>query len=164
MSQFDWTWFYEVIIHNSVFQLCFLTQEFKIPPTHHSFTFNLRFLNELKHKARFSKNVCWIFHFRFRFVYIFAQQKAWTLYLWNVTIHFKIKITEKQHTFLLPDPWVLITTRSLRDSNRIRTYNRLVCKRTLNDLAKLASLDKWLSVRLRTKWLWVQIPLLSLKL
>ena len=28
----------------------------------------------------------------------------------------------------------------------------------------VASLAKWLSVRLRTKWLWVRIPLLSLKL
>ena len=41
-------------------------------------------------------------------------------------------------------------------SNEIRTHNHLVCKRTLNHLAK------WLSVRLRTKWLWVRIPLLSL--
>ena len=53
-------------------------------PTHHSFTFNLRFLYELKHKVRFSKTVsCEIFHFRFRFVfikvYIFVQQNAWIL-------------------------------------------------------------------------------------
>ena len=32
-------------------------------PTHHSFTFNLRFLYELKHKVRLSKTVCGIFHF-----------------------------------------------------------------------------------------------------
>ena len=32
--------------------------------THHSFTFNLRFLYELKHKVRLSKTVSWIFHFR----------------------------------------------------------------------------------------------------
>ena len=38
-------------------------------PTHHSFTFNLRFLYELKHKVRLYKNVCGIFHFRFRFVF-----------------------------------------------------------------------------------------------
>ena len=44
------------------------------------------------------------------------------------------------------------------DSNIIRTHNHLVCKRTLNHLAK------WLSVRLRTKCLWVRIPLLPLKL
>ena len=54
-------------------------------PTHHSFTFNLRFLYELKHKVRLSKTVCGIFHFRFRFVfikvYIFVQQNAWTLWL-----------------------------------------------------------------------------------
>ena len=52
-------------------------------PTHHSFTFNLRFLFEQKHKVRLSKTVCEIFYFRFRFVfikiYIFIQQNAWTL-------------------------------------------------------------------------------------
>ena len=52
-------------------------------PTHYSFTFNLRFLYELKHKVRLSKSVGRIFHFRFRFVfikvYIFVQQNAWTL-------------------------------------------------------------------------------------
>ena len=35
---------------------------------------------------------------------------------------------------------------SLSDSNRIRTHNHLIRKRT-------TSLDKWLSVRLRAKWL-----------
>ena len=34
--------------------------------THHPFTFNWRFLNELKHKVCLSKTVCGIFHFRFR--------------------------------------------------------------------------------------------------
>ena len=52
-------------------------------PPHHSFTFNLRFLYELKHKVRLSKSVCEIFHFRFRLVFvkfdIFVQQNAWTL-------------------------------------------------------------------------------------
>ena len=50
---------------------------------HHSFSFNLRFLYEVKHKLPPSKTVCGIFHFRFRFVfikdYIFVQQNAWTL-------------------------------------------------------------------------------------
>ena len=49
-------------------------------PTHHSFTFNLRIIYELKHKVRLSKTVCEIFHFRFRFVFIkfynFVQQNA----------------------------------------------------------------------------------------
>ena len=48
-------------------------------PTYHSFTLNLRFLYKLKHKVRFSKTLCRIFHFRFRFlfikVYVFVQQK-----------------------------------------------------------------------------------------
>ena len=52
-------------------------------PTHHSFSFNSRFLYELKHKVRLSKTVCGISHFRFRFafikVYIFVQQNALTL-------------------------------------------------------------------------------------
>ena len=47
---------------------------------------------------------------------------------------------------------------SLSDSNGIRTHNYLVRKRTLNHLAKGSS------VRLKTKWLWVRIPLLLLKL
>ena len=33
------------------------------PPTDHSFTFNLQFLNELKHKVHLSKSVHGIFHF-----------------------------------------------------------------------------------------------------
>ena len=50
---------------------------------------------------------------------------------------------------------------SLSDSNEIRTHNHFVRKWTLNHLAKLASLGKWLSVCLRTKWVRVPIPLLS---
>ena len=49
-------------------------------PTHYSFTFNLRFLHELKHKALLSNTVCGIFHFGFRFifikVYVFLQQNV----------------------------------------------------------------------------------------
>ena len=52
-------------------------------PTHHSFTFNLRFLYELKHKVCHSKTLCEIFHFQFRCVFtkvhFFAQQNAWIL-------------------------------------------------------------------------------------
>ena len=47
------------------------------------------------------------------------------------------------------------------DWNWIRTHNHLVRKRTLNQLAKLACLAKWLSVRLWTKWLWVRFQLQS---
>ena len=51
-------------------------------PTHHSFTFNLRFVYELKHKVRLSKAEYGIFHFRFRSVfikvYIFVKQNAST--------------------------------------------------------------------------------------
>ena len=51
----------------------------------------------------------------------------------------------------------------LSDSNVIRTHNHLVRKRKLNHLAKLDSLAKWVSVRLQTNWLWVQIALLPFK-
>ena len=64
------------VTKNSLF---FLSQA----PTHHSFTFNSRFLYELKHKVHLSKTVCGIFHFRIRLVFIriciFVQEKAWTL-------------------------------------------------------------------------------------
>ena len=50
---------------------------------------------------------------------------------------------------------------------RIRNHSQLVRKQIINHLAKLAnclsSLAKWLSVRLQTKWLWVRVPLQSLK-
>ena len=50
---------------------------------HHSFTFISQFLYELKRKVYLSKIVRGILHFRFRFVfikvYIFVQEKAWTL-------------------------------------------------------------------------------------
>ena len=38
----------------------------------------------------------------------------------------------------------------------VRTHNHLVRKRILNHLVKLG---KWLSVHLRTKWLWVRATL-----
>ena len=46
-------------------------------------------------------------------------------------------------------------------SNGIQSHNHLIRKLTLDHLASLA---KRLSVHLRTKWLWVRILLLSLKL
>ena len=53
--------------------------------THHSFTLNLWFLYQLKCKVCLSKNMCGIFHFRFRFVFIkvytYIQQNAWTHWL-----------------------------------------------------------------------------------
>ena len=80
-------------------------------PIHYSFTFNLRFLYELKHKVCLSETLCGFFHFRISFVfikvYIFVQKNSWTLWLKNVTIPFKIKIMKKPHMFLLSDLWFL---------------------------------------------------------
>ena len=44
-------------------------------------------------------------------------------------------------------------TSSLSGSNGIRTNKHLVCKWTLNHLAELAILAKWMSIHLQTKWL-----------
>ena len=61
--------------------LFFLSQA----PTHHSFTFNLQFLYELKHMVCLSKTMSGIFHFWLCFVlikvYNFVQQNAWALSL-----------------------------------------------------------------------------------
>ena len=66
------------------------------------------------------------------------------------------------HFSQLQHPSQIFSTNTKQsDSNGIQTHNHLVPERTLNYLASLA---KWLSVQLRTKWLWVRIPLLSLKL
>ena len=53
---------------------------------------------------------------------------------------------------------------SLSDSNETRTHNHLVRQWTLNHLAKLTILAKWLSVHLQTKWSWVRISFLLLLL
>ena len=79
-------------------------------PTHHSFTFNLQFLYELKQQVCLSNTVCGTFHFwsrsAFIKVYIFVQN-ARTILLYKVIIPFKIKIIEKPHAVLLPDLWFL---------------------------------------------------------
>ena len=69
-------------------------------------------LYKLKRKDRLCKSVLGgIFHFRLCFnninVYFFVQRKAWTLWLENVVILFKIKIIQKPHMFLLPDLLIL---------------------------------------------------------
>ena len=70
-------------------------------PTHHNFSFDLRFFYELKHKVRLSKTVCGILHFQFRFVfikvYICVQQDAWKLWLLDVIIPFKINPIQDGH-------------------------------------------------------------------
>ena len=53
---------------------------------------------------------------------------------------------------------------SLSDCNWIWTRDHLVHEWTLNHVAKLASLAKWLSVRLRTKCLWGRVQLQSHKI
>ena len=55
------------------------------------------------------------------------------------------------------------TLKRVRDM--IRTYSQMhrTDKVLTTQLNHLASLAKWLSVRLRTKWLWVRVPLQIMK-
>ena len=79
-------------------------------PTHQSFSFNSRFLCELKQKFHLSKIHCvWDFPFLIpvsvllKSMFLFNRKHG----LWNVIISFKIKIIEKSNMLLLPDPWFL---------------------------------------------------------
>ena len=79
-------------------------------PTHHTFTFNLRFLYELKHKFRLSKLYMGFPIFDFtslllKFVFLFNKMHG--LFDLKTSVPFKIKIIEKLHTVLLPDLWFL---------------------------------------------------------
>ena len=80
---------------------------FSQPPTHRSFTFNLRLLCKPKRKFVLSKNVCGIFHFRFRFAFIKIQflvrSKERSFWLYNAIAPSKIKMIEKAHRHLLAD-------------------------------------------------------------
>ena len=84
----------------------------------------------------------------------FKNEKSLTLCSYHVTYAFQSESTI--YSFLNVeellaqnggDIW------NLSDCNGTWTHNHLVRKRTLNDLAK------WLSIRLRDKWLWVRVPL-----
>ena len=60
-------------------------------PNHHNFTFNLKFLFELKQKVRLSKTVCRIFHFRF---------PSFLLKLYFCSTKIMNSLTLKRHNFL----------------------------------------------------------------
>ena len=79
-------------------------------PTHHSFTFNLWFLYELKHKVYLSKTCVGfsIFDFvSFLLRFIFLLNKKHRLFDLKHHNSFQIKIIEKPHTLLFPDLWFL---------------------------------------------------------
>ena len=66
---------------NKRFKRCSLF--FSPAPTHHSFTFNLRFLYELTHMVCLSNTMCWIFHFdslSFLLKFIFLSNKMHGLF------------------------------------------------------------------------------------
>ena len=79
-------------------------------PTHHSFSFNSRFLCELKQKFHLSKILCvWDFPLLIpasvllKSMFLFNRKHG----LWNIIISFKIEIIEKSNMLLLPDLWFL---------------------------------------------------------
>ena len=110
-------------------------------PSRNSFTFNLRFSNELKYKVRLSKTVCEVYHIWFRFAFI-IQQSAWTLWLWNVIIPSKTKIMEKPRKVLLPDLWLL----SCKKNFKIQWYVRQL------ELPKNWTGDKFFKLRKPKVW------------
>ena len=55
--------------------------------TYHSFTFNLLFLYELKHKFCLSKSVCRIFHFWFCFIFFKTLDFCSTKSVDSLTLH-----------------------------------------------------------------------------
>ena len=85
-------------------------------------------------------------------------------------IQFSAEKNQSKKIDIVPEEFNLVPKRislmlkNSSDSNGIQSRNHLVFKGTLNHSAKLGSFTKWSSVRLRTKWLWFQIPLLSLKI
>ena len=82
----------------------------------------------------------------------------------NITLDLHVLITSSTHFRVNPHSVVAWMSRnSLTDSKWTRIHNHLICKQTLNHLARLATLAKWLSVCLWTKRLWVQVQLQSLK-
>ena len=76
--------------------------------------------------------------------------------------HFLLQKHSIRWKSILPDKKLILFKNSIyfqiSQSKEIRTNNHLVRKWILNHLAK------WLSVCLQSKWLWVRISLLSLKL
>ena len=95
--------------------------------------------------------------------YIVNIQWKCTVCSYHVTYLFQIESTMYS---CLNVKKLLVRNRSdiwnLSDCNGTWTHNHLVCKQTLNQLAKLASLAKWLSVHLWTELLRVWVLLQSL--
>ena len=94
-------------------------------PTHHSITSNSRFLYDLKHKVHLSKRLCDFFYFRFRLifvkVYIFVQQKAWTLWK-SITPRIMIfKLQGKIWKF--NDIWVRAPQKTYLETNFLNLEN-----------------------------------------
>ena len=89
------------VVKNEVF---FLSRA----PTHHSFTFNLQFLYELKHMVHLPKTVFGVFHFWF--CLLFIKVYIFVIYLDSLTSKchnsFRNKNSRKEHTSFAPRPQI----------------------------------------------------------
>ena len=85
-------------------------------------------------------------HSNFRYRACFEQGVPWHTGNYRVWVHSETHIRDMIRTY----------SQVHRTEHKYSQHSSI--------LAILASLAEWLSVRLETKWLWVQIPLLSLKL
>ena len=83
---------------------------------------------------------------------LYCMLVSWSRLRFRVNLHSIVCLNVNE---LLARSWCHIW--SLSDCIRTQTHKDLVRKQTINHL------DKWLSVRLQTKWLWVWVLLQSLK-
>ena len=99
-------------------------------------------------------------HFTFFFIMhlslgmTFYQIKSYKTYEWTYLLQTSNKGLLQLHTGTLQTVW-----------NKIKVFLYMINAQRLFDTINTQSiLVKFLSVRWRTKWLWVRVPLLSLKL
>ena len=115
------------ISFGSKYALIFLSRA----PTYHSFSFNSRFLYELKNKVCLSRSVRGIFHFQFRFhfikAYTFAFNKKYRPFDFRTS-----KFLSNLHTVLLPDLSFLSRDKNLLSSMifaSVETLQKLTWRR-----------------------------------
>ena len=110
--------------------------------THHSFTFNLRFLYNVKHKVRLSKTVCGIFHFRFHF-----QTAAFTMRTYSFLDHHLQQLAQRVKSYIKGTDHFLNKikkTEKLPERSVLCTMDLVGLYPNIPHREGLASLDKFL--------------------
>ena len=112
-------------------------------PTHHGFTFNSRFLRARGQSPSLWKYATfsfWLSHF-FE-VYIFVQEKSWTLTLKRHN-SFQNKNNRKPHSVLLLELWFLSCSKNFENSTICLPELDLLEKWTGEELFKLGKSKFW---------------------